>query len=235
MPEFPEDPSLTTAYTSNTRTTASNRAVSYDRNATIRRLLINDYSFLPVCYRSPGFLFRGLASGLRQACDSGQFGFNHGSHALAHLERELGVHLVSADFSDAYTVSRLWERDDDGVIMILKADYFSDRYQLDQAATLAFAEPGVVFKYPFFCNPINFQDVAYFIVTPSGAESVLKGFAGMGQGENQSLRERLIIFGQDQTDISRQSLGQYLEQCLADRQIGSATMTQVDSYPQRSG
>ena len=235
MPESPEDPALTTAYTSNTRTAASNRTVSYDGNATIRRLLIDDYSFLPVCYRSPGFLFRGLSSGLRQACDSGQFGLNHGTHALAHLERDLGVHLVSADFSDAYTVSRLWECGDDGVILILRADYFSDQYQRDQAATLGFAEPGVVFKYPFFCNAINLPDVAYFIVTPNGAESVLKAFAVMGRPRSQSLRERLIVFGHDHRDISRQSLGQYLKECLADRQIDSATMIQVESYPQRSG
>ena len=234
MSESQKNPALTTAYVSNTRTRLSERAVSYDRNDEIRRLLMNDYSFMPVCYQGPGFLFRGLEGGLGLACEKGHFGLNTGDHALAHLERELGVLLVSADFSDAYTVSRLWESGDDAVILILNADYFFEQYQRHHAATLAFAEPGVIFKYPFLCNAIAVEDIAYFIVSSAGAELLNKTFEAGQNHLFESLRNKLIVLDNEHNAVSRQSLGQHLQRCLDLREIAGAKTMHVEDYPRKS-
>ena len=234
MSESQKNPSLTTAYVSNTRTRLSERAVSYDHNDEIRRLLLNDYSFMPVCYQGPGVLFRGLEAGLGLACEKGYFGLNAGDHALAHLERDLGVLLVSADFSDAYTVSRLWESGDDAIILILSADYFFEQYQRHHAATLAFAEPGVVFKYPFLCNAIAIEDIAYFIVSGAGAELLNKTFEAGQNSQFESVRDKLIVLDNKHSALSRQSFKQHLQRCLDVREIVGAKTMHVEDYPRKS-
>lgn len=233
MPKNP-DATLTTAYASNTRSGSKlQKRVNYDRNDKIRRLLEADHSFLPICYRSPGFLFRGLEIGLSAACENGHFSLNRGDHTLAHLERDLGVLLVSADFSDAYTVSRLWKSADDGVILALKGDYFAEAYARHKAATLAFAEPGVLFKYPFLCDPIDIRDVAYFIVKRTGAEILNQALKAGGENTASNSSPKLILADSVDGRMSRQALSQYLEACLDERKIISASMLKVDDYPQR--
>ncbi|MGR8950308.1 MAG: hypothetical protein ACU84Q_19865 [Gammaproteobacteria bacterium] len=223
--------SQTTAYGSNTREHKSIQAVSYCANEKIRSLLIRDYSFLPVTYQEPGFLFRGLEHGLTAACESGKFSLNQGKHSLAFLERELGVLLISADFSDAYTVSRLWESTNDAVILVLRANYFAARYARHEAATLGFAEPGVVFKYPFVCEDIALKDVGYFIVGDNGAARLRQSFTYESHDAEKLLEDKLIVIGKDCDEFSRQTLNEYIVQELANENVTSAAMVQAHSYP----
>ena len=226
--------SLTTAYDSNTRPHHDLNPVTYGNNKKIRKLLHDDFAFLPISYRNPGFLFRGLEVGLSDACTTGYFALNRGAHSLAHLERELNVILVSADFSDAFSVTRIWEAHEDAVIMALPADYFWVRYQQHQAATLGFAEPGVVFKYPFLCEAIALQDIACFIIGPHHAAKLTNALVRLTDKTSGDLCQRLIVVDDDCANLSRQALEQYLENRLQERQIVGAVPIQVKDFPTKS-
>ena len=236
----------TTAYQSNTRESLGLKTVQYARNDKIRTLLENDYAFLPVSYRAPGFLFRGLESGMCDGIREGKFALNNGSHSLAALERELGVVLVSADFSDALSVSRLWESNDDGGILIIPASAFDKHYSAHNAAVLGFAEPGVVFKYPFFANPIPVNEIAYLIIhrkqvdkllnsleEPAPASDSPDGLTKGGIVTASDLLERLIVIDDDSSLTNRHDLNKYLNECLSDKRISKATSIQVEHYPKK--
>ena len=225
------DPHLTTAYASNTRERKPRQAVSYAHNEKIHSLLNRDYSFLPISYQSPGYLFRGLASGLDMACKTGKLSLNQGEHALAHLERELGVILVSADFADAYSVARLWESMDDAVIAIISADYFANRYRQHEAATLGFAEPGVVFKYPFLCQDIPLVDIDYFIVGSRAAGQLTAAINLSDVNSAVEIDEKLIIVDPECGNLSRHDLETELDRKISDKGISSALAIQVQDYP----
>lgn len=227
--------SQTTAYASNTRHANPARDVKYSRNAKIQRLLKLDYAFLPLNFQLPGFLFRGLESGLNVALSSGRFGLNQGSHSLAHLERDLEVLLISGDFSDAFTVSRIWENNEDAVILALKADYFKSRYEQDRAATLGFAEPGVVFKYPFLCDDIALADVSYFICSGENAEKIAAALRQACDTPHAIDNDRFIFTDSLPTTCTRQTLNEYLAQRFRERNITGATAVQVDYSPTKDG
>ena len=226
-----DNPSLTTAYVSNTRQYTPKRVVAYEHNESIKSLLSRDYSFLPVSYQNSGYLFRGLACGLNAACETGNFSLNQGEHALAHLERELGVILVSADFSDAYSVSQFWDSMDDAVIVMIAADYFADRYRQHQAATLGFAEPGVVFKYPFLYQDIPLVDVDYFIVGAKAAAKLRAAVSIANGVASKTIEGKLIVVEDECRNLSRSALAAQLEQSILDKGITPAQPVQVQDYP----
>ena len=237
--------SQTTAYQSNTRERRSQSPVSYLHNPNIKALLETDYAFLPISYRSPGFLFRGLESGLNEGVANGEFGINQGSHSLAALERELGVLLVSADFSDALTVSRIWESNSDAGILVIAAEIFGAYYEQHKAATLGFAEPGVVFKYPFFTDNLFLDEIAYLIVCQNQGKVLKNSFEEknspisssdgtcLGKSSFQEFAERLIVIEDDDAIVSRSALSKYLTRRLADKQIEKATAMHVEHYPRK--
>ncbi|MFO1435549.1 MAG: hypothetical protein U1F34_04005 [Gammaproteobacteria bacterium] len=120
-------------------------------------LVQRDYAFLGYRYTPGGVLYRGLRKGLAANIAHGAWLPSVDDGPLAALERELGVFLFSHDLSDALSVSRLWEDNDDAAILVFDAAEFDARWRCGGAAVLGFAEPGVVFRYPFFAEPLALE------------------------------------------------------------------------------
>lgn len=129
----------------------------------VQQLLKNNYAFLPLTYTAPGYLFRGV-SNLPEVISTAVLDLEPGDHALARLERELGVVMMSADVSDALAVSRVWTDEPGRAVVVLKADAFADYYKRRAAAVLGFADPGVVFRYPFMLGPLPLSVVQALVV-----------------------------------------------------------------------
>ncbi len=133
---------------------------------TINALLQQRYAFLPQQYEDTGYLFRGMSNGLLAALQDDRFEYFKDDTSVAGFEQELAILCVSQDFSDAYSVSRLWKHNPDACIVVTKASLFNAELNSRNAAILATAEPGVVFKYPFFTRPLSLNDIELIIVSP---------------------------------------------------------------------
>lgn len=162
----------TTVYPDNSRSTRASRVAAAGWDARIVRLVERDFAFLPLAYAGAGCLWRGIDAGLGAAVASGALALNAGSHALAVLERDLDVMLVSQDFSDALAVSRLWDGADDAAIIAFPAARFAHEHACGRAAVLGFADPGVVFRYPFLLAPQPLAAAAAIIVHPRAAAAL---------------------------------------------------------------
>ena len=168
----------------------------------IANLVERDYAFLPLTYADDGYLFRGLDGKLEDSLASGTLGLNAGPHGLAALEREAGVLFVSADLSDALAVSRLWENPAGSAIAVLSAARFADAHAAGRAAVLGFADPGVVFRYPFVIAPWPIEALAGLIVHPArlaGLRETAGPFAPLltspavvSQGDQRTVFERAL-------------------------------------------
>jgi len=153
-----------TAYAYNTRPGRVRRESRSGWHEKIDELLNLDHSFLGFRYGDAGVLFRGLPSGLAANLASGRWLPSADPGPLGCLERQLGVFLLSHDLSDALTVARLWEGHADGGVMIFSAAEFNSRWRNAAAAMLGFAEPGVVFKYPFLVEALAMDAVGTIVV-----------------------------------------------------------------------
>jgi hypothetical protein len=169
---------MTTAYRYNA-IPRSARAVRSGWAPGIDRLLAAGHEFLPYGYAGKGLLFRGLGSGLRAGLLAGAFGRCDSGHALCALEHELGVHLLSHELSDALAVARLWEGRADSGLLAFPASVFEAAMRARRAAVLGFAEPGVVFRYPFLIDALRLADVALLFVPSAAAADALAALAGV--------------------------------------------------------
>ena len=133
----------------------------------IRRMLEQHYAFLPLQYDGTGYLFRGMRRGLGAALLNDRFWHFAADTALGRLEQELDVLFCSQDLSDALGVARLWEDAADAAILVFRSALFNAALRRQQAAMMATAEPGVIFKYPLLTLPLTARDIACFIVTPA--------------------------------------------------------------------
>ncbi len=164
----------TTVYPHNNRAGAAAAvAAPGDWHPLIDALVQRDYAFHAATYGDDGFLFRGVDAGLEAALAAGYWHRNGGDHPLAALERETGVMFVSQDLSDALAVARLWETTHDAAVLVIPAAAFTAALAVGTAAMLAFADPGVVFKYPFFVPPLPLAAVAKIIVSPARGEALV--------------------------------------------------------------
>lgn len=155
-----------TAYTHNAHGSVSDaQAKNHGWSSAINRMIDQRYAFLALQYEKDGYLFRGMSAGLLDAILSDQFWHYDGDDRGTHLEKELDVLFVSQDFSDALTVSRLWETQRDACIVIFKSNIFNNALTNKNAAMMATAEPGVVFKYPFLCQALSLSDIENIIVS----------------------------------------------------------------------
>lgn len=134
--------------------------------ATINRLLEQRFAFLPQQYEENAYLFRGMSCGLLRALLDNYFWHFNESLSVSCFEQELDILCVSQDFSDSYTFSRLWGHNPDACIVITRADIFNKELRARKAAILGMAEPGVVFRYPFFTRPLTLQEIELVIVSP---------------------------------------------------------------------
>jgi hypothetical protein len=155
---------LNTAYAYNTRPGSHRRESRSGWHEKIDELLALDHCFLGYRYSDTGVLFRGVQRGLAATLDAGCWLPSPDPGPLGSLERELGVYLLSHDLSDALTIARLWECPADAAVLVFSAAEFHSRWMQAAAAMLGFAEPGVVFKYPFLVEALPIHAVSTIVV-----------------------------------------------------------------------
>ncbi len=162
-----QDSNSQTAYKHNAHPSSSISEVNnHGWSDSINRMIDQRYAFLALQYENDGYLFRGMSSGLFDALLANKFWHYSSEDGGTNFEKELDVLLVSQDFSDALTVSKLWEQKPDACIIVFRSEIFNYALENKKAAMMATAEPGVVFKYPFLTEPLNLADIDYLIVTP---------------------------------------------------------------------
>lgn len=155
-----------TAYEHNAHGSVSDAQVkNHGWSSAINRMIDQRYAFLGLQYEEDGYLFRGMSAGLLDAVANNQLWHYVGDDRGNHLEQELDVLFVSQDFSDALTVARLWEAQWDACIVIFKSNIFNNALINKNAAMMATAEPGVIFKYPFLCQAVSLSDIENIIVS----------------------------------------------------------------------
>lgn len=165
-----------TAYEFNSHASELNSSIKdHGWASPINRMIDQRYAFLNLSYANQGYLFRGMSSGIFNAILEKQFW--HSPLDNEGLEQELDIVFASQDVSDALTVTRLWEGSYDKCILVIKASLFNEELLKKRAAIMATAEPGVIFKYPFFTSPISIDDVDYIIFHPEYLKQLDKYFA----------------------------------------------------------
>lgn len=239
---------LNTAYAYNTRPArgAAPPAAS-GWHPQIDRLLADDYQFLGYRYAGAGCLYRGVSAGLDETLVARRLtGYDDG-RPLCRLEAELGVYLISHDLSDALSVARLWECGDlDAAVFVFPAQMFAAAWEARRAAVLGFAEPGVVFKYPFVVEPFALEQ-AVLIVVPSAVrrryEALLAETSPGGDQRplHQALQwcracglwDRIVAPALDGGDSSRDAVEAAVTRLLDSRALDSACPQPTGVYPRR--
>jgi hypothetical protein len=216
-----------TVYPLNGRCARAVRHPASGWHAAIAQLIVRDFAFLPLTYATPGYLFRGIDHGLTEAVHSGAFGLNVSMHPLAALERDTAVVFVSQDCSDALAVTRLWENPDEAAILVIPAALFANRHAAGAAAVLAFADPGVVFRYPFFSQPLVLSDVAQIIIHPDR----LDGFTALLPNAPKRLSPLFIAPEVSAADHSRECFGRGVAGLLSRHAISPAEAIASTSTP----
>ncbi len=196
----------------------------------INAMLKNGYSFLPSSYEDRGFLFRGMSCGLTQAIETNHFWHFDDPRSVTQLEQELDVMFISQDFSDAYGVSRMWEDASDSGLLVLNSSHYNQQLEVRQAAMLAFAEPGVVFNYPFLCLPLLLEDLAFILVNDQAlAERIRVRLQETGNSVTQ-------VFCPD-SDLATPAGRSELETCLLQQLemnfVSGADLTHSEQMPRR--
>lgn len=166
----PQDPLRQTAYAYDARPLPGVTRVDCGWADPIGTLLAQGYCFHDARYEPPGVLFRGVGGGVAAWPAADDAALRAEIPWQGDLERQLGVTFCSQDVSDALGVSRLWESRD-GAVLVLDARVFVREWTARRAAIMAFAEAGVVFRYPFFTRPVCLADVA-LVVRPAGSPVV---------------------------------------------------------------
>jgi hypothetical protein len=154
-----------TAYQHNAHSSSTLEANDHGWADAINRMIDQRYAFLALEYENSGYLFRGMSSGLFEALLDNKFWHYSGDDSGTHFEKELDILLLSQDFSDALTVSKLWKQKDDACIIVFRSEIFNQALKEKKAAIMATAEPGVVFKYPFLTQPLTLDDIEYLVVS----------------------------------------------------------------------
>jgi len=140
----------------------------------IIQLYSEGYSYLGFRFSESGYLYRGASCGLRDLVVSECFGYYQGNRSVAALEQQLGIYFLTQDLSDAYAVARFWEIPHDGFIAVIKSRVFNQELEYGRAAVLGFAEPGVVFKYPFLTQPLSLDQIDYLIISANDYNAIYR-------------------------------------------------------------
>jgi len=168
----------------------------------VNRLIERRHQFL-ACSFGEGVLFRGLGSGFHDTLAAGALAAAPAGAGVAAQEADLGVVLVSHVLADALAVARLWEAGAaDAAVLVLDAGCFAAALAERRAGVLAFAEPGMVFRYPFLVPPVPLAAVLGAYVGPGAAEPP----AGMLAGEPISARDRRGCESAIQASLERRGL-----------------------------
>lgn len=144
----------------------------------IDRLLARRCQFLD-CSFTDGVLFRAIPAGLAAGLAAGEWPRLAAGRGVCAQEAELGGLLLSHELSDALAVARPWERPADAAILVVDAGWFDAALRRREAAVLAFAEPGVVFRYPLLAEPLPAAAVQLaFTCGATGARVMASDAAG---------------------------------------------------------
>ena len=138
----------------------------------IDHLLAARYTFLPCRYSSPGHLFRGMQTGITTALRTGSFGYFDGDDELCAVERTMEVFFITHELSDAITVSALHTGISDGGIVVMKSGLFNRSLAAGKAAVLGIGDGGIVFRYPFLCEPLSSEMIDCVLMNASSIQSI---------------------------------------------------------------
>lgn len=209
-----------TAYPYDATAPADGRPSCSGWDARIDRLLDLGHRFLPLTFEPGGVLFRGMSTGVGEALAAGRFGRFEDPRALCALEGQLQVTLCSQDLSDALAVARLWESGQ-GAVLAFPSEVFLGEWQARRAAVLAFAEPGVVFRYPFLLRALEAAEVCALVLAEETAEA-------LGQGVRPP---PLVLPGALRGD--RGATERAVRALLAERGLRPARLCQTEQWPRR--
>ena len=225
------DPGLITAYDSNTRTQPIEKEpVVSGWHPKIDVLLQDGYSFLPYEYSETGVLFRAMNSGLINAVRNKRFGLFEDDNPHAPMEHNLEIFFVSHDLSDAMTIARIWGETEDAAILCIHSRVFNAYNAVKRAAVMAFAEPGVVFKYPFFVEPIELTDIfRIFINEKTYTHLITK----LSEPELQIIKPYLVIIPTKQLNHNRRETEQRIMASLAEDKLHAAIPMHTKHYPKK--
>lgn len=232
-----------TAYQHNSHSSVSNTPVKeHGWSDAINRMIEQRYAFLDLQYEDDGYLFRGMSCGLYEALLDNKFWHYPGDDRGCHFEKELNVLLVSQDFSDAFTVSSLWEQSSDACILIFKSKIFNTELNNKNAAMMATAEPGVVFKYPFLCDPLTLQNISYLIVSAKLLDKIFnqKEVKDLNYSiinrlskiiNELQIRDKLIIFDSVEQISGRSSIERMLQKKMSEKSVSGAKTVKSELKP----
>ena len=216
--DAPNALALNTAYAYNTRPGARRgQRVKSGWHEKIDELLERDYAFLGYRYSKEGSLFRGISTGLAESLATDRWKPYGDNRPLCQLEQELGVYLLSHDLSDALSVARLWQNPHDAAVFVFPSACFNAQWEARRAAVLGFAEPGVVFKYPFLVDPLSLDEISTIVVAPAAV-------AGL------DCPHKLMVLPELQSGDRSQTESAVIE-VLRDRGITAATLVATDCFP----
>lgn len=187
----------------------------------IDRLLAARYPFHPCRYSDDGFLFRGLAGGLKTALNTERFGHCESSHRMSEVERIMGVYFVSSELSDALSLTVLHENPADTAILVFRSRVFNRRLDACAAAVLAIGDSGVVFRYPFLTEPLTPADIDYLLVSPATRDA-LKPLP-------PALNDRLLVVPPG----LRETTGQWIVERFREYGITPAVPLSTTHHPRR--
>ncbi len=144
------------------------------------------------------------------------------------LEKELDIFFLSHELSDALSISKLWQKNNDSAILVLPSSYFIQALKFHEAAMMGFAEPGFVFHYPCLVNPLRLADLAYVIVHPNKFKNILEA------GTHANLLNKLISPALDQTaDDQKAHMEKALITLLDQHDIKPGKIKSSDNFPSK--
>ena len=225
------NPGLITAYESNTRKqSADSPIISSGWHTKIDQLLGEGYSFLPYQYSETGVLFRAMNTGLVNAIQKQKFGLFDDDNPHVPMEHNLEIYFVSHELSDAMSIARLWGEAQDAAILCITSRVFNAYNAVKRAAVMAFAEPGVVFKYPFFVEPIAINDIFKVFINEMTYTRLI---TELSDDELKRVKPLLSIIPTKQLLQNRRATEQHIMSVLGQDKHHAAIPMHTKHYPKK--
>lgn len=180
MPK-PTDVAATAAYAYDGRGPDwQTRTIHSDWHEQFNSLLGQGYEFVGQTFAPGGLLFRGMSCGFNDSLSTNCFSLFDDNSPLVSLEHKLEVLMCSEQPRDALAVARPWlPGHEDAAVLVFRSEVFISRWQQHAAAMLAFADAGLVFKYPCLAESLSCADILGAIVHPHTLEQSTAATTGL--------------------------------------------------------
>ncbi|MEX2516545.1 MAG: hypothetical protein WD572_06490 [Gammaproteobacteria bacterium] len=156
------------------------RSINSGWHEQFNSLLGQGYEFVGQTFAAGGLLFRGMSCGFSDSLSANCFSLFDDSSPLVSLEHKLEVLMCSEQPRDALAVARPWLPDhEDAAVLVFCSEVFISRWQHRAAAMLAFADAGLVFKYPCLAESLSCADLLGAIVHPQTVEQSTADTTGL--------------------------------------------------------